>query len=106
MFEDHYRYGGHSDFDNSKDEYEDVDEDEDVSEDEGEGEDEVEGVDEDEVSNDDLARGIAVVAVQIAIVCPKFRHVDLPEYMRDVFSREVALAMANGPFLPYADSLS
>ncbi|KAJ1925745.1 hypothetical protein GGI09_000364 [Coemansia sp. S100] len=54
---------------------------------------------------DDLARKIAVVAVKIAVLCPNFRHVDLPKAMRNAFSREVAWAMVNRPFLPYANSL-
>ncbi|KAJ2102723.1 hypothetical protein GGI09_001065 [Coemansia sp. S100] len=116
IYGDHYYGDGYSDIDyededmdnDNKDDDEDDDEYEDMDdeneEDEGEDDDEDEGED-DEADKDLLAREIAVVAVQIAVLCPNFKHVDLPEEMRNEFSREVALAMANGPFLPYANSL-
>ncbi|KAJ2058634.1 hypothetical protein GGI17_004902, partial [Coemansia sp. S146] len=112
IFDDHYLGDGHFDTDGSDDEneYEDVDDDDDVDDDEAEVEDDDEDEDEDEAEADEVdkdarAKEIAVIAVQIAVLCPNFKHVDLPEEMRNEFSREVALAMANDPFLPYASSL-
>ncbi|KAJ2030455.1 hypothetical protein IW146_000157 [Coemansia sp. RSA 922] len=113
IYGDHYYGDGYSDIDDEgedvdddddedDDEYEDVDDED--EEDQGEDDDKDEA-EVDEADKDLLAREIAVVAVQIAVLCPNFKHVDLPEEMRNEFSREVALAMANGPFLPYADSL-
>ncbi|KAJ2027249.1 hypothetical protein IWW57_002689 [Coemansia sp. S610] len=55
---------------------------------------------------DKFTRKIAVVAVKIAALCPNFSHVVLPKEIRGEFSREVALAMTNGPFMPYANRLS
>ncbi|KAJ2095850.1 hypothetical protein GGI16_005064, partial [Coemansia sp. S142-1] len=55
----------------------------------------------DGVNNDKRAREIAVVAVQITVLCPNFRHVDLARDMRNTFSREIAWATVNPPFLPY-----
>ncbi|KAJ2864678.1 hypothetical protein GGH94_002768 [Coemansia aciculifera] len=106
-----YDIDGHSDIDGSDDEneYEDVNDDDDVDDDdEAEVDDDDEDEDKDELGEVDKyarAKEIAVIAVQIAVLCPNFKHVDLPEEMRNEFSREVALAMANGPFLPYASSL-
>ncbi|KAJ2683628.1 hypothetical protein IWW39_005388 [Coemansia spiralis] len=54
----------------------------------------------------DLAKKVAAVAVQIAVLCPNFRHVVLPREVRGEFSREVTLANANGPFVTYANRLS
>ncbi|KAJ2252502.1 hypothetical protein GGI13_003243 [Coemansia sp. RSA 455] len=109
IYGNHYYGDGYSDIDDEDDDDGD-DDDEYKHVDEEDEEDEVEDDDEDEPKVDEadkdlLAREIAVVAVQIAVLCPNFKHVDLPEEMRNDFSREVALAMANGPFLPYADSL-
>ncbi|KAJ2790502.1 hypothetical protein GGI18_001757 [Coemansia linderi] len=53
-----------------------------------------------------FVKKVAVVAVQIAALCPTFSHVVFPREMRGEFSREVALAMTNGPFMPYANTLS
>ncbi|KAJ2097146.1 hypothetical protein GGI09_003990 [Coemansia sp. S100] len=80
--------GDYCDFDDSDDEYDD----------------ESDGGD-DEADRGGLAKEAAVVAAQIAVLCPRFRHVDLPKDLRNEFSREVALAMVNASFLPYADSL-
>ncbi|KAJ1997034.1 hypothetical protein GGI06_006606 [Coemansia sp. S85] len=54
----------------------------------------------------DLAKKVAAVAVQIAVLCPNFGHVVLPREVRGESSREVTLAMANGPFVPLANRLS
>ncbi|KAJ2060116.1 hypothetical protein GGI17_003974 [Coemansia sp. S146] len=51
--------------------------------------------DDDYEAGKDVLANIAVVAVQIAVLCPNFRHVDLLLEMRSVFSREIALAMAS-----------
>ncbi|KAJ2051757.1 hypothetical protein H4S04_001777 [Coemansia sp. S16] len=50
------------------------------------------------------AERIAIVAMQIAVVCPYFVHIDLPLGLRKAFSREVAWATYNEPFKPYAVS--
>ncbi|KAJ2862036.1 hypothetical protein GGH94_004515 [Coemansia aciculifera] len=55
--------------------------------------------------NDVSAKKIASVSMQIAVICPKFVHVDISIEMRKVFRREIAWAMVNQPFKPYADSL-
>ncbi|KAJ2062813.1 hypothetical protein GGI17_002201 [Coemansia sp. S146] len=89
-----FHYGSDEDYcgiDDSDDGYDDVDDDE------SDGEDV-------KFDRDSLAKEIAVVAAQIAVLCPNFRHV-LTRDMRDEFSREIALAMANDSFLPYANSL-
>ncbi|KAJ2027959.1 hypothetical protein H4S03_008030 [Coemansia sp. S3946] len=52
---------------------------------------------------DALAKEIAVVAVQIAVLCPNFRHVDLPKDMRNAYSREVAWAMAASNISRFAE---
>ncbi|KAJ2832107.1 hypothetical protein FBU31_002142 [Coemansia sp. 'formosensis'] len=57
------------------------------------------------VDLDGLAKEIAHIAVQIAVLCPNFRHVDNLKGMHKVFSREIAKAMTHQPYLPYADSL-
>ncbi|KAJ1925593.1 hypothetical protein GGI09_001765 [Coemansia sp. S100] len=51
------------------------------------------------------AERIAIVVMQIAVVCPCFVHIDLPLGLRKAFSREVAWATYNEPFKPYAKSL-
>ncbi|KAJ2015652.1 hypothetical protein GGI14_004147 [Coemansia sp. S680] len=51
------------------------------------------------------AKKIAAVAMQIAVICPKFVHVDIAVEIREVFRREIAWAMVSQPFKPYADSL-
>ncbi|KAJ2252905.1 hypothetical protein GGI13_003008 [Coemansia sp. RSA 455] len=51
------------------------------------------------------AERIAIVVMQIAVVCPCFVHIDLPLGLRKAFSREVAWAIYNGPFKPYAESI-
>ncbi|KAJ2790024.1 hypothetical protein GGI18_002056 [Coemansia linderi] len=57
-------------------------------------------------SMDDVLTGeIAIVVVQIAVLCPNLTHVDIPEEMHSVFGREIAWAMLNRPFSPYAYSL-
>ncbi|KAJ2883629.1 hypothetical protein H4R27_002634 [Coemansia aciculifera] len=48
---------------------------------------------------------IAYVAMHIAVVCPSFAFVDLPLEHRKEFSQEIARAMANRPFRPFADSI-
>ncbi|KAJ2491193.1 hypothetical protein IWW37_002544 [Coemansia sp. RSA 2050] len=55
--------------------------------------------------DDASAKQVAVVAMQLAVMCPKLAFVDMPPDMRKVFRREIAWAMANQPFKPYADSL-
>ncbi|KAJ2688907.1 hypothetical protein IWW39_001869 [Coemansia spiralis] len=94
----HYDGDNHSDVDGSSDE-DDLDE---------YGDESVEDSDDDEDDEDggDMAREIAVIAVQITALSPNFNHVFLSKKLRSGFSREVALAMANGPFLPHANVLS
>ncbi|KAJ2629658.1 hypothetical protein GGF44_004225, partial [Coemansia sp. RSA 1694] len=47
----------------------------------------------------------AVVAVQLAVICPSFSYVDLSPKLRNAFNREVGWAALNEPFGAYADSL-
>ncbi|KAJ2346043.1 hypothetical protein GGH92_003778 [Coemansia sp. RSA 2673] len=47
----------------------------------------------------------AIVVMQLAVLCPNFLYVDLPPKLRDAFSREIAWAMCNYSFEPYADSI-
>ncbi|KAJ2070242.1 hypothetical protein GGH13_004164 [Coemansia sp. S155-1] len=49
---------------------------------------------------------IAYAAMLIAILCPNFVQVDLPLKQRRDFGREIAWAMVNSTFKPYADSIS
>ncbi|KAJ2861078.1 hypothetical protein GGH94_005136, partial [Coemansia aciculifera] len=49
---------------------------------------------------------IARVAVHIAVACPSFAFVDIPLEHRKAFGREIAWAMVNRPFKPFADSIS
>ncbi|KAJ2693793.1 hypothetical protein H4218_005887 [Coemansia sp. IMI 209128] len=55
--------------------------------------------------DDASTKQIAVVAMQLAVLCPKFTFVDMSPDMRKVFRREIAWAMVKQPFKPYADSL-
>ncbi|KAJ2828428.1 hypothetical protein FBU31_002922 [Coemansia sp. 'formosensis'] len=57
------------------------------------------------VDLDGLAKEIAHIVVQLAVLCPNFRHVDNLKGMHKAFSREIAKAMTHQPYLPYADSL-
>ncbi|KAJ2681374.1 hypothetical protein IWW39_006355, partial [Coemansia spiralis] len=54
---------------------------------------------------DASTKQIAVVAMQLAVLCPKFTFVDMSPGVRKVFRREIAWAMVKQPFKPYADSL-
>ncbi|KAJ2431665.1 hypothetical protein GGF41_000440 [Coemansia sp. RSA 2531] len=54
---------------------------------------------------DEMARAIAVIAVHIIVPCFNFRHVDLASDLRTTFSREIAWAVVNPPFMQYAASL-
>ncbi|KAJ1905835.1 hypothetical protein GGI09_003003 [Coemansia sp. S100] len=49
---------------------------------------------------------IAYAAMLIAILCPNFVQVNLPLKQRRDFGREIAWAMVNSTFKPYADSIS
>ncbi|KAJ2866565.1 hypothetical protein GGH94_001457 [Coemansia aciculifera] len=51
------------------------------------------------------AKKIAIVAIQIAILCPNFLYVDIAPEFRNVFSREVAWAGFNRTFEPYTKAL-
>ncbi|KAJ2750770.1 hypothetical protein GGI19_004910 [Coemansia pectinata] len=52
------------------------------------------------------AEHVARVAVHIAVLCPRFAFVDiLPEH-RKAFGREIAWAMVNKPFKPFANYIS
>ncbi|KAJ2024808.1 hypothetical protein IWW57_003598, partial [Coemansia sp. S610] len=48
---------------------------------------------------------VAIVAMQLAVLCPKFAYVDPPPKLRNAFSREVAWASCNYSFEPYASSI-
>ncbi|KAJ2405056.1 hypothetical protein GGI10_005430 [Coemansia sp. RSA 2530] len=48
---------------------------------------------------------VAIVAMQLAVLCPKFAYVDLQPKLRNAFSREVAWASCNYSFEPYASSI-
>ncbi|KAJ2813539.1 hypothetical protein H4S07_000611 [Coemansia furcata] len=48
---------------------------------------------------------VAYAAMLIAVVCPNFGQVDLPSEKRRDFGREIAWAMVNSTFKPYADSI-
>ncbi|KAJ2032712.1 hypothetical protein IWW57_000064 [Coemansia sp. S610] len=48
---------------------------------------------------------VAIIAMQIAVACPRFVLVDFPSRLRKGFSREVSWATYNEPFKPYADSI-
>ncbi|KAJ2747605.1 hypothetical protein GGI19_006333, partial [Coemansia pectinata] len=51
------------------------------------------------------AKKIAIVAMQIAILCPNFLYVDIAPELRNVFSHEVAWAGFNRTFEPYTKAL-
>ncbi|KAJ2577210.1 hypothetical protein GGH95_003551 [Coemansia sp. RSA 1836] len=51
------------------------------------------------------ANNIAIVAMQIAVLCPNFVRVDVPPKLRSEFSVQIAWAICNDSFGPYADSL-
>ncbi|KAJ1892756.1 hypothetical protein LPJ71_007363, partial [Coemansia sp. S17] len=51
------------------------------------------------------AKNIAIVAMQIAILCPNFLYVDIAPELRSVFGREIAWAGFNRTFEPYTDIL-
>ncbi|KAJ2831536.1 hypothetical protein FBU31_002253 [Coemansia sp. 'formosensis'] len=51
------------------------------------------------------AKKAAAVAMQLAVICPSFAFVDVPRDIRKVIRREIAWAMVNQPFKPYADAL-
>ncbi|KAJ2728423.1 hypothetical protein IW152_005973, partial [Coemansia sp. BCRC 34962] len=88
---------GHTHYDSDDDNYSDIC---------GSSDEDKDGDIEDEEGKGRLAKKVAVVAVQITALCPNFNHVVLPKELRNTFSGEVALAMANGPFLPHANTLS
>ncbi|KAJ2804503.1 hypothetical protein H4S07_004210 [Coemansia furcata] len=51
------------------------------------------------------AANAAIVAMQLAVLCPNFVYVELPPKLRNDFSREVAWAICNNSFEPYANSI-
>ncbi|KAJ2257873.1 hypothetical protein GGI13_000778 [Coemansia sp. RSA 455] len=51
------------------------------------------------------AQDIAYVSMLLAVMCPKFGHVDLSSKLRYTFNREIAWAMINDPFRPYSSCL-
>ncbi|KAJ2820089.1 hypothetical protein GGI24_004590, partial [Coemansia furcata] len=58
------------------------------------------------VDNENIsAKKAAAVAMQLAVICPNFAFVDAPRDIRKVIRREIAWAMVNQPFKPYADAL-
>ncbi|KAJ2860600.1 hypothetical protein GGH94_005406 [Coemansia aciculifera] len=48
---------------------------------------------------------IAYIGMLLAVLCPKFGHVDLSSELRYMFNREIAWAMINDPFRPYSSCL-
>ncbi|KAJ1919516.1 hypothetical protein LPJ71_001527, partial [Coemansia sp. S17] len=52
------------------------------------------------------AKEIAYAAMLIAVLCPRFVHVDLPTELRKDFGREIVWAAFHGPFKPFADDVS
>ncbi|KAJ2872173.1 hypothetical protein GGH93_004249 [Coemansia aciculifera] len=54
---------------------------------------------------DKTADKTAIVAMQLAVLCPNFLYVDLSPKLRNAFSREIAWATCNYSFEPYADSI-
>ncbi|KAJ1916843.1 hypothetical protein LPJ71_001897 [Coemansia sp. S17] len=56
-------------------------------------------------SSDIPAQDIAYVGMLLAVMCPKFGHVDLSSKLRYTFNREIAWAMINDPFRPYSSCL-
>ncbi|KAJ2033030.1 hypothetical protein H4S03_005924, partial [Coemansia sp. S3946] len=51
------------------------------------------------------AQDIAYVSMLLAVMCPKFGHVDLSSKLRYTFNRKIAWAIINDPFRPYSSSL-
>ncbi|KAJ2436831.1 hypothetical protein GGF42_008834, partial [Coemansia sp. RSA 2424] len=49
---------------------------------------------------------VAYTAMLIAVLCPNFVQVDLPLELRKAFGREIAWALVNDTFKPYADSIN
>ncbi|KAJ2755973.1 hypothetical protein GGI19_001213 [Coemansia pectinata] len=48
---------------------------------------------------------LSTVAMQIAVVCPKFMYVDLPLELREEFGDKATWSSSNDPFKPYGDAL-
>ncbi|KAJ2899857.1 hypothetical protein IWW38_000807 [Coemansia aciculifera] len=55
--------------------------------------------------SDAAASNLAILAMQLTVLCPNFSRVDMPPKLRNEFSREVAWSICNASFKPYADSL-
>ncbi|KAJ2508991.1 hypothetical protein IWW47_000293 [Coemansia sp. RSA 2052] len=49
---------------------------------------------------------VACTAMLVAVLCPNFVQVDLPLELRKAFGREIAWALVNDTFKPYADSIN
>ncbi|KAJ1649815.1 hypothetical protein GGF38_006000 [Coemansia sp. RSA 25] len=51
------------------------------------------------------AKNLAQAAMLLAVVCPSLRTVEVSPTLRNDFSREIAWAMLNSVYRPYADRL-
>ncbi|KAJ2755158.1 hypothetical protein GGI19_001868 [Coemansia pectinata] len=56
-------------------------------------------------SSNTPTQDIAYIGMLLAVLCPKFGHVDLSSELRYMFNREIAWAMINDPFRPYSSCL-
>ncbi|KAJ2062734.1 hypothetical protein GGI17_002241 [Coemansia sp. S146] len=56
-------------------------------------------------SSDISTQAIAYIGMLLAVLCPKFGHVDLLSELRYMFNREIAWAMISDPFRPYSSYL-
>ncbi|KAJ2840442.1 hypothetical protein FBU31_000412 [Coemansia sp. 'formosensis'] len=56
-------------------------------------------------TTDMITDQLSIIAMQIAIVCPRFTFMDVCICIRSNFVQNVSLAMVDGPFQPYADSI-
>ncbi|KAJ2746907.1 hypothetical protein GGI20_000986 [Coemansia sp. BCRC 34301] len=71
----------------------------------GDSEDENESRNKDKSGNGITANDTAVVAVQIAVLCPNTVHIELPKKMRGEFSHKITRVASTPEFKPYADPL-